>query len=140
MTPPRLAQLKTLHEVVGSEDPALIDFPVGAVFACQRPMSSNDGVSEIPKRRILPDTTTAGLQSRTWMSVNGGGPLAVVETLTTPTSLATYLNNDWYQDWGDLQRLDPRRQCRAREGEHGYRVHLGLVAAGGAIRVVADDE
>ena len=140
VTPPRLAQLKTLHEVVGSEDPALIDFPVGAVFACQRPMSSNDGVSEIPKWRILPDTTTAGLQSRTWMSVNGGGPLAVVETLTTPTSLATYLNNDWYQDWGDLQRLDPlddsavpAKVSTGTESTWGW-------SRPGAIRVVADDE
>lgn len=140
VTPPRLAQLKTLHEVVGSSDPALIDFMVGAVFACQRPMSSTDGVSEIPRWRILPDTTTAGLQSRTWMSVNGGGPLAVVEALTTPMSLATYLRNDWYQDWGDLQRLHPLDDAAVPAAVTSGTESTWGWSRPGPIRVVADDE
>ena len=140
VTPPRLAQLETLDKVVGSSDPTLIDFPVGAVFGCQRPMSSHDGISETPKWQILPDTVTAGLKSRTWMSVNGGGPLAIVEALTTPTSMATYLRNDWYQDWGDLQRLDP-----LDDGAVPAAVTTGTESTWGwsrpgAIRVVADDE
>lgn len=74
------------------------------------------------------------------MSVNGGGPLAVVEALTTPTSMATYLRNDWYQDWGDLQRLDP-----LGDGAVPATVNTGTESTWGwsrpgAIRVVADDE
>ncbi|NED70318.1 hypothetical protein G3I15_56300, partial [Streptomyces sp. SID10244] len=29
------------------------------------------------------------------------------EALTSATTVATYLENDWYRDWGGLQRLSP---------------------------------
>ena len=37
----------------------------------------------------------------------GGGPLGVTELLLKATTLATYLKNDWYRDWGSLQRFTP---------------------------------
>ena len=112
----------------------------GAVCAAQGPMPSTAGASEIPRWRILPDTTTAGLQSRTWMSVNGGGPLAVVEALTTPMSLATYLRNDWYQDWGDLQRLPPLDDAAVPAAVTSGTESTWGWSRPGPIRVVADDE
>lgn len=107
ITPPRAPVLQTLQEVVGGTDPVLIDFAAGASFPCQQPMQTRDGISQVPQWRILPDPETANAKSRTWMSARGGGPLATVESLTAPSTMATYLRNDWFRDWGNLQRLRP---------------------------------
>ena len=55
LTPPRIPQLRTLQEVVGSQDPVLLDWLVGLAFPCQRPFDHQNGVVEVPKWRILPD-------------------------------------------------------------------------------------
>ena len=104
LTPPRIAHLRTLQEVVGSEDPVLLDWLVGMAFPCQRPFGHNDGVVEVPKWRILPDRFGAEANSPV-MDNLGGGPLGITELLLRTTTVATYLNDDWSRDWGSLQRL-----------------------------------
>jgi arabinosyltransferase C len=37
----------------------------------------------------------------------GGGPLGIAELLLRPTTLPTYLKDDWFRDWGALQQLTP---------------------------------
>jgi arabinosyltransferase C len=90
--------------VVGSDDPVLLDWLVGMAFPCQRPFGHNIGVVEVPKWRILPDRFGAEANSPV-MDNLGGGPLGITELLLRATTVATYLNNDWYRDWGSLQRL-----------------------------------
>ncbi|OBA41615.1 arabinosyltransferase domain-containing protein [Gordonia sp. 852002-51296_SCH5728562-b] len=107
VTPPRAPELKTLQNVVGSSDPVLVDFAVGAAFPCQHPMDASNGVNQIPQWRILPELAVANSQSKTWMATVNGGLLTTAEALTTPSTMATYLKNDWYRDWGSLQRLSP---------------------------------
>ncbi|GAA1480066.1 arabinosyltransferase EmbA [Gordonia sinesedis] len=107
ITPPRAPQLRTLQRVVGDTTPVLVDFTVGAAFPCQHPMDATNGISQIPRWRILPDPNIANAQSKTWMSGKDGGPLGVAEALTTASTMASYLENDWYRDWGNLQRLTP---------------------------------
>ncbi len=107
ITPPRAPKLVTLQEMVGSDDPTLIDFSAAAQFPCQRPMAVTHGVSEVPQWRIKPDFVTANSQSRTWMAAKAGGPLAVVESTTTQATIPTYLKDDWHQDWGSLEKLTP---------------------------------
>ena len=106
VTPPRIPQLRTLQEVVGSEDPVLLDWLVGLAFPCQRPFAHQNGVVEVPKWRILPDRFGAEANSPV-MDYLGGGPLGITELLVRATTTPTYLNGDWFRDWGSLQQLTP---------------------------------
>jgi len=106
VTPPRIPELRTLQDVVGSADPVFLDWLVGLAFPCQRPFGHQNGVDETPKWRILPDRFGAEANSPV-MDNNGGGPLGVTELLAKATTVATYLKDDWSRDWGSLQRLTP---------------------------------
>jgi len=106
VTPPRIPQLRTLQDVVGSQDPVLLDWLVGMAFPCQRPFGHQYGVIEVPKWRILPDRFGAEANSPV-MDNLGGGPLGIAELLLRPTTLPTYLKDDWFRDWGALQQLTP---------------------------------
>ncbi|RWA15819.1 arabinosyltransferase [Mycolicibacterium brumae DSM 44177] len=105
VTPPRIPTLDTLQEVVGSADPVMLDWLVGLAFPCQRPFGHNHGVTEVPKWRILPDRFGAEANSPV-MDYIGGGPLGITELLFRAVTVPTYLKDDWYRDWGSLQRLD----------------------------------
>jgi arabinosyltransferase C len=106
LTPPRIPILRTLQDVVGSKDPVFLDWLVGLAFPCQRPFGHQNGVDETPKWRILPDRFGAEANSPV-MDNNGGGPLGITELLVKATTVASYLDNDWFRDWGALQRLTP---------------------------------
>ncbi|MDT7761525.1 MAG: arabinosyltransferase [Mycobacterium sp.] len=106
ITPPRIPQLRTLQDVVGSQDPVLLDWLVGMAFPCQRPFGHQYGVIEVPKWRILPDRFGAEANSPV-MDNLGGGPLGITELLLRSTTLPTYLKDDWFRDWGALQQLTP---------------------------------
>ncbi|MBN0971066.1 arabinosyltransferase domain-containing protein [Gordonia hongkongensis] len=140
VTPPRAPVLQTLQTVVGSTDPVLIDFAAGAVFPCQRPMTAHHGVFDLPQWRILPESWIANSQSKTWMATEDGGLLAPVEALTRPSTLATYLDDDWYREWGNLQRLTPLvPQARPAEVQTGTSTTWGW-SRPGPIRVVPEDD
>jgi arabinosyltransferase C len=106
VTPPRIPQLRTLQDVVGSDDPVLLDWLVGLAFPCQRPFGHQNGVTEVPKWRILPDRFGAEANSPV-MDYLGGGPLGITELLLRATPVPTYLRDDWFRDWGALQQLTP---------------------------------
>ncbi|ULE34908.1 arabinosyltransferase domain-containing protein [Mycobacterium sp. IDR2000157661] len=106
LTPPRIPQLRTLQDVVGSQDPVLLDWLVGLAFPCQRPFYHRNGVIEVPKWRILPDRFGAEANSPV-MDYLGGGPLGITELLLRATTLPSYLKDDWFRDWGALQQLTP---------------------------------
>lgn len=104
LTPPRVPALQTLQQVVGSQDPVLLDWLVGLAFPCQRPFGHNNGVTEVPTWRILPDRFGADANSPVMDNI-GGGPLGISELLFRATTVPTYLRGDWFRDWGALQRL-----------------------------------
>ena len=104
LTPPRIPKLRTLQDVVGSDNPVLLDWLVGLAFPCQKPFGHNHGVIEVPKWRILPDRFGDEANSPVMDNV-GGGPLGITELLLRASTVATYLNDDWYRDWGSLQRM-----------------------------------
>ncbi|BCI55754.1 arabinosyltransferase A [Mycolicibacterium litorale] len=106
LTPPRISELRSLQDVVGSQDPVLLDWLVGLAFPCQRPFDHRNGVIEVPKWRIMPDRFGAEANSPV-MDYLGGGPLGITELLLRPTTLPTYLKDDWFRDWGALQQLTP---------------------------------
>lgn len=106
VTPPRIPKLRTLQQVVGSDDPVLLDWLVGLAFPCQRPFGHQNGVIEVPRWRILPDRFGAEANSPV-MDNNGGGPLGITELLVHATTMPSYLRDDWFRDWGALQQLTP---------------------------------
>ncbi|WP_040747726.1 arabinosyltransferase domain-containing protein [Nocardia transvalensis] len=106
LTPPRIPQTRTANELMGSKDPVLLDWAVGLQFPCQRPFDHKDGIAQVPGWRILPDRPAAH-DTNLWESHDGGGPLGWSQQLLRTETLATYLKDDWSQDWGELQRLTP---------------------------------
>ncbi|MGL4305268.1 MAG: arabinosyltransferase domain-containing protein [Mycobacteriaceae bacterium] len=114
-TPPRVPELTTLQNIIGSEKPVLLDLAVGQQFPCQRPAVSNNGVSEVPDYRILPDRKNASATSKTWQAAASGGPFLITESLTSATTLPSYLQDDWYRDWGSVEKLNPLLAAPAAE-------------------------
>jgi arabinosyltransferase C len=125
VTPPRIPNLRTLQEVVGSSDPVLLDWLVGLAFPCQRPFGHQNGVIEPPKWRILPDRFGAEANSPVMDNV-GGGPLGISELLYRAVTVPTYLKDDWFRDWGALQRLNP-----FYPNAHPARLDLGTATRSG---------
>ncbi|GAB2919362.1 arabinosyltransferase EmbC [Rhodococcus aerolatus] len=106
LTGPRVPQLQTLQQVVGSEQPVLLDWAVGLAFPCQRPFRAQDGVAEVPALRITPNRELEGAVEA-WEGSYGGGPLGWTDLLAKPQTVPTYLRDDWNRDWGTLQQLVP---------------------------------
>jgi arabinosyltransferase B len=106
VTPPRVPELRSLQEYVGSSQPVLMDWAVGLAFPCQRPMLHTNGVTEIPKFRITPDYTAKKQDTDTWEDGANGGLLGITDVLLRAHVMATYLSRDWGRDWGSLRKLD----------------------------------
>ncbi|MCV7314670.1 arabinosyltransferase [Mycolicibacillus parakoreensis] len=106
LTPPRIPQLRPLQQVVGSDDPVLLDWLVGLAFPCQRPFGHRNGVIEAPRWRILPDRFGTEANSPVMDNI-GGGPLGISELLFNASTVPSYLKDDWLRDWGALQKLTP---------------------------------
>ncbi|MFE3289585.1 arabinosyltransferase domain-containing protein [Rhodococcus sp. NPDC059234] len=106
ITPPRVPQLQTLNEVVGSSAPVLLDWSVGLSFPCQRPFDHRYGVAEVPEYRILPDRVGAD-STNGWQDKIGGGPLGWIDLLLTSRTMPSYLDKDWARDWGSLEKYAP---------------------------------
>ncbi|WP_433714738.1 arabinosyltransferase domain-containing protein [Nocardia sp. CA-084685] len=130
VTPPRVPQTRTLNDVVGSQVPVLTDWMVGLQFPNQRPYDHRDNIAEVPAYRILPDRPGAEITTL-WQSHDGGGPLGWSNMLLHPRTLATYLDQDWRRDWGELQqlvRID--HKADPAEPEITQQDHSGLWAPG----------
>ena len=106
VTPPRVPELRSLQEYVGSSQPVLLDWAVGLAFPCQRPMLHADGVTEIPKFRITPDYNAKKQDTDTWEDGVNGGLLGITDLLLRAHVMATYLSRDWGRDWGSLRKFD----------------------------------
>ena len=106
ITPPRVPELRTVQQYVGSTQPVLMDWAVGLAFPCQQPMLHTNGVTEVPRFRITPDYNAKRLDTDTWEDGLNGGLLGISDLLLRQNVMATYLNRDWGRDWGSLRRFD----------------------------------
>jgi arabinosyltransferase B len=106
LTPPRVPELRSVQEYVGSTQPVLMDWAVGLAFPCQQPMLHSNGVTDIPKFRITPDYTAKKMDTDTWEDGVNGGLLGITDLLLRAHVMATYLSRDWARDWGSLRRFD----------------------------------
>ena len=81
VTPPRVPELRSVQEYVGSDQPVLMDWAVGLAFPCQEPMLHANGVTEIPKFRITPDYNAKRKDTDTWQDGLNGGLLGITDLL-----------------------------------------------------------
>lgn len=103
-TPPRVPVLETAQEFLGSQTPVLMDIATAANFPCQRPFSEHLGVAELPEYRILPNLKQVVVSSNQWQSAQDGGPFLFIQALLRTATVPTYLRDDWYRDWGSIER------------------------------------
>lgn len=103
-TPPRVPVLETAQQMLGSETPVLMDIATAANFPCQRPASEHLGVAQLPEYRILPNLKQTVVSSNQWQAGEDGGPLLITKALLRSDSVPSYLRDDWYRDWGAIER------------------------------------
>jgi arabinosyltransferase A len=103
-TPPRVPVLETAQQLLGSETPVLMDIATAANFPCQRPATEHLGVAQLPEYRILPNLKQTVVSSNQWQSSEDGGPLLITKALLRSDSVPSYLRDDWYRDWGAIER------------------------------------
>jgi arabinosyltransferase A len=103
-TPPRVPVLQTAGAFLGHDTPVLMDIATAAHFPCQRPFTEHLGVAELPQYRILPNMKQVVVSSNQWQAADDGGPFLFIQALLTTATVPTYLRNDWYRDWGSIER------------------------------------
>ncbi|WP_454792862.1 arabinosyltransferase domain-containing protein [Mycolicibacterium lutetiense] len=106
-TPPRVPTLQTAQQFLGAQTPVLMDIATAANFPCQRPFSEHLGVAELPEYRILPNVKQVVVSSNMWQSAQKGGPFLFIQALLRTSTIPTYLRDDWYRDWGSIEKYDP---------------------------------
>ncbi len=136
VTPPRVPQLRTVQEYVGSTDPVLMDWAVGLAFPCQQPMLHSNGVTQVPKFRITPDYLAKKQDTDTWEDGRNGGLLGISDLLLRAHVMATYLSHDWGRDWGSLRKFDTIVEATPAQLELGTATRSGLWKPG-KIRIKA---
>ena len=105
-TPPRVPILQTAQQLLGSQTPVLMDIATAANFPCQRPFSVRLGVAELPDYRILPFHKQMVSSSNKWQSADDGGPFLFIQALLRTSTIPSYLRDDWYRDWGSIEKYD----------------------------------
>ena len=130
VTPPRVPELRSLQEYVGSTQPVLLDWAVGLAFPCQQPMLHVYGVTEIPKFRITPDYNAKKQDTDTWQDGVNGGLLGITDLLLRAHVMSTYLSRDWGRDWGSLRRFDTVADARPAQLDLGTATRSGWWSPG----------
>ncbi len=130
VTPPRVPELKSVQQYVGSQQPVLMDWAVGLAFPCQQPMLHANGVTEVPRFRITPDYNAKRKDTDTWQDGLNGGLLGISDLLLRQNVMATYLNHDWGRDWGSLRKFDTVVQAQQARIDLGTATHSGLFSPG----------
>ncbi|KMO70122.1 arabinosyltransferase domain-containing protein [Mycolicibacterium chlorophenolicum] len=137
-TPPRVPVLQTAEQFLGSDTPVLMDIATAANFPCQRPFAEHLGIAELPQYRIIPNFKQMVASSNQWQSAQDGGPFLFIQALLRTATIPTYLNGDWYRDWGSLERyirVVPRDQAPDAVVEEGSTRVFGW-NRGGPIRAL----
>ncbi|OMC41706.1 arabinosyltransferase [Mycobacterium sp. GA-1841] len=130
VSPPRVPELRSVQEYLGSTQPVLMDWAVGLVFPCQQPMLHANGVAQIPNYRISPDYPAKIEMPDTWQSGDNGGPLGISDLLLRAHVMPTYLSRDWGRDWGSLRQFTPVVDAPEADLQLGTAVRSGLWSPG----------
>ena len=83
----------------------------------------------VPEYRIPPNLKQVVVSSNMWQSARSGGPFLFIQALLTTATIPTYLRNDWYRDWGALERyiqLVPASEAPNAVVDQGSKTVFGL--------------
>ena len=130
VTPPRVPELRSVQEYLGSSQPVLLDWAVGLAFPCQQPMLHVNGVAEIPKFRITPDYNAKKQDTDTWEDGVNGGLLGITDLLLRAHVMSTYLSHDWGRDWGSLRKFETLVEARPAQLDLGTATRSGWWSPG----------
>ena len=130
VTPPRVPELRSLQEYIGSTQPVLLDWAVGLAFPCQQPMLHVNGVTEIPKFRITPDYNAKKQDTDTWQDGINGGLLGITDLLLRAHVMSTYLSHDWGRDWGSLRQFETIADAQPAQLDLGTATRTGWWSPG----------
>lgn len=130
LTPPRVPELRSLQEYIGSKRPVLMDWAVGLAFPCQHPMLHSNGVTEIPEFRITPDYNAKKQDTDTWQDGVNGGLLGITDLLLRAHVMSTYLSHDWGRDWGSLRKFDTIADAHPAQLDLGTATRTGWWSPG----------
>ena len=130
VTPPRVPELKTVQQYIGSDQRVLMDWAVGLAFPCLQPMLHQNGVTEVPKFRITPDYNAKMKDTDTWEDGKNGGLLGISDLLLRQNLMAAYLNHDWGRDWGSLRKFDTIVTAQPAQIDLGTATRSGLWSPG----------
>jgi arabinosyltransferase A len=137
-TPPRVPVLQTAQEFLGDQTPVLMDIATAANFPCQRPFADHLGVAELPVYRVIPNFKQMVASSNQWQAAEDGGPFIFIQALLQTEAIPTYLRDDWYRDWGAIERylrLVPQDRAPNAVIEEGSKRVLGW-SRGGPVRAL----
>ncbi|GAA1955621.1 arabinosyltransferase domain-containing protein [Amycolatopsis minnesotensis] len=121
VTAPRVPTFTTLTERVGSA-PVYMDWPASFAYPCMNPVTSHDGISEVPAYRI----TAGSLASEGEVGSNkGGGPIGWIEEVADEPEVPSFLKDKPDQPWGELMQIEPYTDGAAPQVVRGQEVHPG---------------
>ncbi|MCG5432966.1 arabinosyltransferase domain-containing protein [Mycobacterium sp. MYCO198283] len=132
-TPPRVPVLETAQQLLGNDTPVLLDIATAANFPCQRPFAEHLGVAELPEYRVIPNHKQMVSSSNMWQSAEDGGPFLFIQALLRTSAIPSYLRDDWYRDWGSIERYDrvvPASQAPNAVIEQGETTVYGWTRSG----------
>ncbi|MDT8912121.1 arabinosyltransferase domain-containing protein [Amycolatopsis sp. PS_44_ISF1] len=100
---PRVPKFTTLTDKLAGKS-VYIDWPASFVYPCAQPVTSHDGISQVPDYRI-----TAGslADEADWASSTNGGPNGWLEELADEPEVPSYLIGQPSQSWGQLLQVEP---------------------------------
>ncbi|GHF48359.1 arabinosyltransferase [Amycolatopsis bartoniae] len=123
---PRVPTFTTLTQRVGNA-PVYMDWPAAFVYPCMNPVTSHDGISQVPAYRITAGTLAleAGIADNI-----GGGPLGWLEEVASEPEVPSYLEGDPGQPWGQLIQIEPYTEGTTPHVEHGEKTVWGWWSPG----------
>jgi arabinosyltransferase C len=123
---PRVPTFTTLTDKIGTK-PVYIDWPASFVYPCAQPVTSHDGISQVPEYRI----TAGGLADEAeWASSTNGGPIGWLEELAEEPEVPSYLIGQPSQSWGQLLQIEPFTEGIAPTVIHGEKTVPGWWSPG----------
>ncbi|MBB4689335.1 arabinosyltransferase domain-containing protein [Amycolatopsis jiangsuensis] len=100
---PRVPSFTTLTDKLAGKS-VYVDWPASFVYPCAEPVTSHDGISEVPDYRI----TSGGLADEAgWASSTNGGPNGWLEELADEPEVPSFLIGQPSQSWGQLKQVEP---------------------------------
>ncbi|WP_326565037.1 arabinosyltransferase domain-containing protein [Amycolatopsis rhabdoformis] len=100
---PRVPTFTTLTDKLQGKS-VYIDWPASFVYPCANPVTSRDGISQVPDYRI---TAGALADEAQWASATNGGPIGWLEEVAKEPEVPSYLIGQPSQSWGQLLQVEP---------------------------------